>query len=173
MVSTPTSATAISTKTTVRVGIWWSRRASTLVPAEVGAALGAADCVVYSPTGAAAICSRSALAKSLQLLERSSGFLAKAVDNAPSKASQIRAVIAELGNGGVKVLADDGQLVRMLIRRRTGEQVKSGSGQGILIGAPFQLQPRQLLWGGVRNRSHGGVGGNKPTGVSQFARNSE
>ena len=55
----------------------------------------------------------------------------------------------------------------------TGEQVKSGSGQGILIGAPFQLQPRQLLWGGVRNRSHGGVGGNKPTGVSQFARNSE
>src|SRR5262249_52552929 len=50
--------------------------------------------------------------------------------------SQIRAAIAELRNGCVEVLTDDGDGVRMLIRRRTSEQMKSGSGQGILIGAP-------------------------------------
>lgn len=47
------------------------------------------------------------------------------------------------------MLIDDRDGVRLLIRWRAGEQMKSVSGQGILIGSPIQLLPHQLFGGGV------------------------
>jgi hypothetical protein len=101
------------------------------------------------------------------------GILGQRGRNYVVEVSQIGATSTELGNVCVEVLTDDGDGVGMLIRRRTGEQMKSGSSQSILIGPSIQLVPHQLFWGSVGNRSHGDVGGSKATRVSQFACNPE
>jgi CubicO group peptidase (beta-lactamase class C family) len=83
----PISGTATSAETKMwRTDIGGRRPAPSWGPAKIGAAPGAAAaaaaCVVWSPSGAAATCSRIPLAKSRQLLKRWSGLLANAVDNA-------------------------------------------------------------------------------------------
>ena len=63
------------------------------------------------------------------------------------------------------MLADDDGGVGVLERRRTGEQLKCGGRQRILIGPPLDLSARQLFRCGVGYRANGHVGPSQTAGV--------
>jgi hypothetical protein len=73
------------------------------------------------------------------------------------EAGQFRPLVAEPGGRGVENVVDRGDRIGVLNRRCTGQQVKCGGSQRVLVGAPVDIGAHQLFGRGVADRPGRGV----------------
>ena len=92
-------------------------------------------------------------------------FVEPLVRRLRERLGESRPEIGQLGSTGPdrryiarEVLTDDDRRIGVLKRRSTGQQLKSGRRQCILVGAAVDPVAHELFGRGVRNGSHGHVG---------------
>ena len=82
-------------------------------------------------------------------------FLSEGLEKNLIEVRQIWAVVAEPGRVRVQVLPDHRDRIGVPVWRRTGEQVKCGRRQRVLVGAAVDRSTQQLLGGRVGDGSDG------------------
>ena len=97
------------------------------------------------------------------------GIFGKGFEEHLVQVFEVGTIVAEPGRIFVQVLADDGDRVGVLERRRTGQQMKSRCGQGVLVCPPVDVGTRQLFRCGVGNRAHGDIGFGDAADVAKVA----
>src|SRR6185312_4552249 len=79
----------------------------------------------------------------------------------------------ERRRGRRQVVGNDDRRIRVLERGGTGQQVKRGASQRVLIGARVDVGALQLLGGAVSGGSHRHVGRGQATDLTHLARDAE
>jgi hypothetical protein len=106
-------------------------------------------------------------------LETVLGILGQRLGQHRVESRRLGALSGDRGRRRGQVLADDDRRVGVLKRRSTGQQVKGGGRQRVLIRPAVELPTHQLLGRSVRNRTDGHVGGGQPADVVHPAGDTE
>ncbi|OBH03677.1 hypothetical protein A5696_07250 [Mycobacterium sp. E2699] len=86
---------------------------------------------------------------------------------------QLGTPVGESRRCRIEVLADNSYRIVVLKRRRTGEKVKRGGSQGILVGAAIDLCTHQLFGRGIGKGADGEIGRRKSADVAEWSCNAE